>query len=78
MIMRKLVEELMTDQNTSSCPTISQEQYLEWARGFVFEGLRNQRYGQSFCNFFGIKDNILFYSSTVEEADRYIKEHYVR
>lgn len=56
---------------------ISRREYELWASGFIFEGLQNQRYGQSFCNRFKITDNILFYSSTVEEADRYIQENYI-
>lgn len=77
MVIDHMVEDLMrerTDKKTS----VSQEDYEQWARGFVFEGLRDQRYGQSFCNRFGIQDNILFYTSTVEEADRYILKNYVR
>jgi len=58
--------------------TVSQQDYEQWARGFVFESLRNQRYGQSFCNRFDIKDNILFFASTVAQADEYIKKHYIR
>lgn len=56
---------------------VTQEQYRQWAAGFVFEGLRNQRYGQSFCRHFGITDNILFYAGTVSEADQYIRENYI-
>jgi hypothetical protein len=76
--MYHMVDELMQDRRSDHRVRVSQEDYKQWARGFVFEGLRDQRYGQSFCNRFGIRDNILFYSSTVEEADRYIQENYVR
>ena len=57
---------------------VTQEQYQQWARGFVFEGLRDQRYGQSFCNRFGITDNILFYERDYQTADAYIRKHYVK
>jgi len=73
-----MVDELMQDRRPDYQVQVSQEDYEQWARGFVFEGLRDQRYGQSFCNRFGIRDNILFYTSTVEEADRYIQENYLR
>lgn len=62
---------------TTKSEKITQEQYLQWARGFVFEAMRDQRYGQSFCNRFGIQDNILFYASNVADADRYIRENYL-
>ena len=57
---------------------ISHKEYLAWTAGFIFDGLRNMRYGQSFCNRFGITDNILYYSRSVSDADRYILENYVR
>ena len=41
------------DSNTTVFP-ISKREYLQWAAGFIFDGLRNQRYGQSFCNRFEI------------------------
>ena len=77
MVIDHMVEDLMREP-TDQKIRVSQEDYEQWARGFVFEGLRDQRYGQSFCNRFGIQDNILFYTSTVEEADRYILKNYVR
>ena len=77
MVMEQMVRELMNDQPTGFT-IVSQDQYQQWAAGFVFEALRNQRYGQSFCRQFGIQDNILYYSTTVADADRYIRENYVR
>lgn len=77
MVMEQIVRELMNDQYTEFA-TISPDQYRQWAAGFVFEALRDQRYGQSFCRQFGIQDNILYYTSTVADADRYIRENYVR
>ena len=72
----QLVNEL-TKQYTNTTARISDSEYRGWAARFIFDGLKNQRYGQSFCNCFGIRDNILFYSRTVSEADRYILENYV-
>ena len=76
--MYHMVDELMQDRQPGSPVQVSRYDYEQWARGFVFEGLRDLRYGQSFCNRFGIRDNILFYSSDVEEADQYIQKNYVR
>ena len=76
--MSHMVDELMQDRKANFSKKVSQHEYEQWARGFVFEGLRNQRYGQSFCNRFNIQDNILFYTSTVEEADQYILKNYIR
>ena len=76
--MYHMVDELMQDRTKENPVRVSRDDYDQWARGFVFEGLRDLRYGQSFCNRFGIRDNILFYTSTVEEADQYIQKNYVR
>jgi len=56
---------------------IDHEQYQAWRHGYLFEALKNQRYGQSFCNQFNIQDNILFYEQNQEWADNYIRGHYV-
>lgn len=73
-----MMDQLLQTQDHGSNPQVNRRDYEQWARGFVFEGLRNQRYGQSFCNQFGIRDNILFFSGSVEEADSYIQKNYVR
>ncbi len=78
--MSHIVDQLMQNfdpDEESRSRKVSQLDYDQWARGFVFEGLQNQRYGQSFCNRFGIQDHILFYSTTVDEADRYIRKNYL-
>ncbi len=57
---------------------ISQEQYNQWKRDYVWQALHGQRYGQSFCNRFGITDNHLYYApGDVAWCDRYIKTHYL-
>ena len=52
--------------------------YKVWKRGYIFEGLRGIRFGQSFCNYFGIADNILFFERDVARAESYINKNYVR
>jgi len=76
MVMQQIVEQLLQEPTPNQ--PVSREQYRQWAAGFVFEALRDQRYGQSFCRQFDIKDNILYYASSVSDADRYIRENYVR
>lgn len=76
--MSHMVEQLMQNFAPEHPTKISQTDYEQWARGFLFEGLRNQRYGQSFCNKFGIQDNLLFFAGSVEEADSYIQKNYLK
>ena len=57
---------------------ISRDEYDAWRRHFVFDGLRHLRYGQSFCRYFNIRDNLVYYAQTVREADEIIQKWYVR
>jgi hypothetical protein len=78
MTMQWMVDDLMKgNSHPGRIKRITQDQYQQWQRGFVFEALRHQRYGQSFCNHFDIQDNILYYASTMADADRYIRETYI-
>lgn len=56
---------------------ISPAEFQEWHNGYVFDALKNQRYGQSFCNRFNITDNILFYERDSGFAYRYITANYI-
>lgn len=52
-------------------------QYTSWQQQFSFDGLRDLRYGQSFCNHFDISDAALYYCRSAEDADRYIFSQYI-
>ena len=78
MVMAQMVNELLQDRQGSERRTVSLKEYQQWTRGFVFEAMRNLSYGQSFCNHFGIHDNILYYAGTMSDADAYIRKNYVR
>lgn len=74
-IFTDLVDQTHKNAGTT---TVTHEQYDDWRRGFVFDGLRNLSYGQSFCRRFGIRDHILNRSGSGHEKDSYIRKHYVR
>ena len=58
---------------------ITTEQFERWKQDFSFDALHGQRYGQSFCNTFGITDYLLYYTPwSVEEIDKYIKNNYIK
>jgi len=66
------------DQDSKIHKSISQPQFEQWRQEFSFDALYGIRYGQSFCNHFGITDNILFYTfDNPVKADLYIKKHYI-
>lgn len=71
------VADQLANKKTFGNIKVSFEQYQAWRHGYLFEALKDQRYGQSFCNQFNIQDNILFYERDAEWANDYIKNYYV-
>ena len=73
-------EQLVTfaDQSDRINLAITQEDYEQWRRDYIWEALHGIRYGQSFCNHFGITDNHLYYApGDIVWCDRYIKKTYL-
>jgi hypothetical protein len=60
---------------------ITLAEYEQWRESYTFLALQGQRYGQSFCNTFGITDNHLYYNDYnhggIEWADDYIRKTYL-
>jgi len=58
--------------------TITTEDYEQWRRDFIWEALHGIRYGQSFCNHFGVTDNHLYYApGDIDWCDNYIRKTYL-
>lgn len=77
-MMAQMIKSIIESNDTHVNKCVTNEEYEQWAAGFLFDGLRNLRYGQSFCNKFNIRDHILYYSTSVDDADRYIRLNYVK
>ena len=56
---------------------VTDQQYEDWKRQFTIDALLGQRYGQSFCNCFGLEDNLLFFTKDIAWCERYIKDTYI-
>ena len=56
---------------------ITVAEFEEWQKHTSFDIMRGLRYGQSFCNYFGIIDNILYYEFSWLNAEDYIKRTYI-
>lgn len=57
---------------------VSAEDYDQWKKDYIWEALHGIRYGQSFCNHFGITDNHLYYApGDIAWCDKYIRKHYL-
>jgi hypothetical protein len=77
--MGHLVSSIMQSKTLKARRQISMEQFTEWKDQYSFDGLRGLRYGQSFCNHFGITDNILYYTMfDVAQCNDYIMKRYIK
>jgi hypothetical protein len=66
------------DKKVTIQEPISREEFEQWEQNFTFEGLKGLRYGQSFCNHFGISDNLLYYTTwPSEQIHDYILRYYI-
>jgi len=59
---------------------ISMSRYRAWLKQYTWDALQNEqlRYGQSFCRYFDIRDNLLFYERDQGRADAYIRRNYLQ
>jgi len=73
-----MVENLLNrHEPEGQSPQVTMAQYETWQKYYSFDALYNLRYGQSFCNEFNIRDNILFYEQNWVRADTYIRNNYI-
>ena len=56
---------------------ITLEEYELWRHDYIWEALHGIKYGQSFCNHFGITDNHLYYAPGDMWCDDYIRKTYL-
>ena len=80
MIGHNAFEQIVDFANADSEPKnlISPEDFDIWQKDVIWDALHGIRYGQSFCNRFGILDNLLYYTTwPTEQQDEYIKKNYV-
>ena len=79
--MDKVFEQIVAFADRTGEPRslIAQEDYEIWQKDVIWDNLHGIRYGQSFCNRFGIIDNILYYTRfpTTDECDQYIEKTYL-
>ena len=77
-IFENMTADLMAmDARIERRNSILQTEYDAWRNEFVFDGIRGMRYGQSFCNHFGITDYVLFYMLDWDRADQHIRTVYL-
>jgi hypothetical protein len=72
-----IVNQLTNSEENSEPKRITMEEYENWQKDALFDGLRGIRFGQSFCHSFDIHDNILFFTLNHVDADEYIRKLYI-
>ena len=77
---RQVFEQIvvLSDQAGRIIDPITADDYEQWRQDYIWEALHGIRYGQSFCNHFGITDNHLYYgTNSLEWSDKYIRKTYL-
>ena len=78
-VFEQMMQEMVTNpSHIYNNLKITKEDFEIWQQDFTWDALHGIRYGQSFCNRFGIIDNLLYYSSwPPEQMDDYIRKNYI-
>jgi hypothetical protein len=76
--MAHLVQELMLAQHGRTAQELlTKESFERWCHGYIFDAIKDQRFGQAFCNHFGVTDNHVFYERDVEKCKAMIRKRYL-
>lgn len=73
----QLLRQIREVKTQSIHKKITRREFDEWNKQVSLDILKGVRYGQSFCNYFGITDNILYYEFSWINAEEYIQRAYV-
>jgi len=66
------------DKDSRTENPISLEDFELWKKDVIWDALHGQRYGQSFCNRFGISNHLIYYSTwPPEQMEDYIRKNYI-
>lgn len=69
---------VLSDQAGRIIDPITADDYEQWRHDYIWEALHGIRYGQSFCNHFGVTDNHLYYAAgDISWCDKYIRKTYL-
>ena len=73
-----MIRDLMaTRKRTNLASQVSIDDYENWKKLYTFEGLKRQRYGQSFCNHFNVQDHRIYYEQDWQRCDAIIQRDWL-
>jgi hypothetical protein len=68
----------MNEENQLCYHTITQEQYEQFEYHYVFDALKGLRFGQAFCERFGVSNaSPLYHLNSRELCERWIRANYL-
>lgn len=70
-----MIRSLVPGHNNST--PIKLADYESWKKLYTFDALQDQRYGQSFCNHFGIQDHRIYYDRDWQRCDALIRREWI-
>jgi hypothetical protein len=74
--MHHIFDTLVRDSKKTTDEKISTAEYKKWKKIFSFDALRGKKYGESFCEYFKIRDYRILFASP-PDADRLILSTWV-
>lgn len=57
--------------------SIPQSDYQQWQKQYTWDALQGLRYGQSFCNYFGIQDHRIYFERNWQVCDSVIRREWL-
>lgn len=78
-VFERMMNEVINTSRPPYAPNkkITEAQFETWQKQLQFDILKGLRTGQSFCNYFGVTDNILYYEFSWLNAEEYIRRAYL-
>jgi hypothetical protein len=81
MAFKHMIRDIMTHGNGSAIEfapnSISPSDYEQWKKQYTWDALHDLRYGQSFCNYFGIQDHRIFFERNWLVCDTFIQREWI-
>ena len=81
MTFKHMIRDMMTysaDSGVEFTPnSIPRRDYEQWKKQYTWDALHNLRYGQSFCNYFGITDHRIFFERDWQVCDAMIQREWL-
>ena len=73
----RMIGDLVREVDRNQELKITRAKYQAWRKDYTWLGIQGQRYGQSFCNTFGITNHVLWYTKEWTRADDIIRTQYL-